>query len=249
MKRVAATLVLGTAVSACTTLLGLTPVPDVGGGDTGSADPMTDAQNEEALADSSGVSDSTTPDAGSDVTMDVGPVNLGDGGNLIPNPSCENGTSPWTTMAGTPLASSTAYVHTGDTASCWSYDRHDEEVIGEPVSYDGPLQHVGSLIVPGLLYRASAWVLWAPPVDAAPTAAYEPQTVKLTVKLVCGQATGYPYSQWAVDTPAETWVQVVMQPDISVPQGCDPLDVELYVEGPDLGLDVYVDEMTLLLLN
>jgi hypothetical protein len=256
MKRVAAALVLGASVSACTTLLGLTPVPDVNEGENSSAATMTYGQDDGAAADSSGDSGSSTLDAGGDGTLDVGPVNvgdgavnLGDGGNLIPNPSCEDGISPWTTLGGTPLASSTTYVHTGDTASCWSYDRHDEENIGEPASYDGPMQHIGSLVVPGLLYNASVWVLWSPPLDAGPNGNYELQTVKLTVKLVCGQAVGYPYSQWAVNTPAQTWVHVVMQPDISVPQGCDPLDVELYVEGPDLGLDLYVDEMTLTLVN
>lgn len=251
MKRVAAAIVLGAAVPACTTLLGLTPVPDVSEGGSSSADPTTDGQNDVALADSSGDSGSSTSDAGDAVTLDDGPVNFGDAGNLIQNPSCENGTSPWTTLGGTPLASSTAFVHTGDTASCWSYDRHDVEMIGEPVSYDGPLQDITSVVVPGHLYNASVWVLWAPPLDGASGGPYGPQTVKLTVRYTCGPQTtpNYPYSQWVTDTPQATWVQVVMQPDIVVPAGCDPLDIQLYVEGVDLGLDLYVDEMTLLFVQ
>lgn len=246
MKRIAAAIVPAAALSACTTLLGLTPVPDLG---DGGADMVTSG----LAADASGDSPSSPSDARGDGTLADGPVSSGDGGdggddggvNLIPNPSCENGTVPWTTLGGTPLAASTAFVHAGDTASCWSYDRHDEETIGEPESYDGPAQDVTSLVVPGHQYNASAWVLWAPPLDAALASAYEPQTVKLTVKETCGPTDLYPYSQWATDTPGETWVHVVMLPNIVVPVGCDPLDVELYVEGPDLGLDLYVDEMTL----
>lgn len=259
VKRVTAAIVLGSAVSACTTLLGLTPVPDLGEGGTGSADTMTDGPNDSTAADSSGDSGSSFSDAGADgtlgddapVSFDDTPVDFGDGGNLIQNPSCENGTSPWTTLGDTPLASSSKFVHSGDTASCWSYDRHDVETMGEPVSYDGPLQDITSVVVPGHLYNASVWVLWAPPLDAAPGGTYEPQTVKLTVRYTCGPQTmaNYPYSQWAVDTPEETWVHVVMQPDIVVPVGCEPLAIQLYVEGVDLGLDLYVDEMTLVLVN
>jgi hypothetical protein len=194
------------------------------------------------------------------------------GGNLIVNPSCEIGTIEWTTLSGSPLASSTTFVHTGDTASCLSYDRTDPEMLGETSgpSYDGPMQDITSVVVAGHTYTASAWVLWAPPdagdagdpsagsfdgaaamgsdasAEAGAGAGYGPQNVDITVRQTCAGTSTYTRLGTQQAVPQATWTQVVATTFLIVSPGCD---LQLYVEGPDVGLDLYVAEVTLSLLE
>lgn len=194
-------------------------------------------------------------------------------GNLIVNPSCEDGTYGWTTLASgsSLIASSTTYVHTGDTASCRDYDRMDEAAPPSLVSYDGPVQDITSVVVPGHSYTVSAWALWAPPLlpdagsgDASTgssdgaagsdgSTAIEPQNVYITAREVCSQngSENVMYDRFATasDVPEATWTLVQDSTLLMVPTGCSGLDIELYVEGPDIGLDLYVDEVTVLFVQ
>lgn len=220
-----------------------------------------------------------TPDAGSqDVSsppVESGPY-FGDGGNLIENPSCQDGIVDWSTLGATPLESSTTVVHSGDSTSCWSYGRTGG-------TYNGPQQDITTVVVPGHQYSVSAWVLWAVPgaadgglekgtTDAGDDDAYSSpssdgaadaasdasvgagsslmESVYITIKTTCGtsETVGYIRAASGTDLPEGTWTFVDGQATpFTVPTACS--DYALYVEGPDIGLDLYVDEVTLTFVN
>jgi len=280
---VASTAVLAAAAGACSWSLSYLdsapadadPHPDV-------VVPSTDASVSDA---DSGGSTTDASVGASEATVGNEASSLGDGGNLIQNPSCEDGTTDWSTLGQTPLESSTTFVHTGDSASCHAYDRVHEESSPALPSYDGPMQDITAVVVPGHQYSVSAWALWAPPLtpdagsdeteggssqgsDAASDGSlgvasdasadsgadagggYEAQNAYITVKETCGSATSYVRLASATNLPEESWTEVDQATSLlTVPVGCTPLDLQLYVEGPDVGLDLYVDEVTLLLVN
>lgn len=259
-------------------------------GDDPSIVPVSEASVGEAGArDSSTSRDASNP--ASDGPGDGNPSFGDDAGNLIQNPSCEDGITPWSTLGGTPLASSTTFVYPGDTASCYSFDRVHQEQSGDLSSYDGPMQDITAAVAAGHNYVASAWALWAPGRAASDAAADATggafiadgsshdgsaagastgggavadsgtsdedaadadveQDVYITVKEMCGSTTSYVRIASADDVPEATWTLVSgAAMELTVPTGCVPLDLELYVEGPDVGLDLYVDDVTLTLVN
>jgi len=276
---VASTALLAAAAGACSWSLNYLdsgpadtdPHPDV-------VVPSTDAASISDAA--SGGPNTDTAQGAAEAADNEASAALGDGGNLIQNPSCEDGTTDWSTLGQTPLESSTTFVHTGDTASCHAYDRVHEETSGTLPSYDGPMQDITAVVVPGHQYGVSAWALWAPPTapdsgsdeaeggpsqgsdgssDGAGGATdsgtdggggYEQQNAYITVKETCGSSTSYVRLASATNLPEETWTEVDQATSLlTVPVGCTPLDLQLYIEGPDVGLDLYVDEVTLQLVN
>jgi hypothetical protein len=254
------------------------------------ADAGSSGSSDLSSASSSSSSDPGTGDAGSSSSSSLSSSSssssssayLGDGGNLIVNPSCADGVLNWTTLSGTPVEESTVFVHApNDTSSCCAYDRIDPETSGATSgpSYDGPLQDITAVVVAGHSYAVSAWVLWALPgatpqgdagyvgdagdastgsadgaaatgsdasADAGADAGYGPQNVDIAVKSTCGATSTYTHYALATDVPAETWTQVVGTSLITPTAGCD---LQLYVEGADMGLNLYVDEVTLTLFQ
>lgn len=279
---VVSTAVLAAAAGACSWSL---TYLDSGPTDTDPHPDVVVSQGDASVSDGGAGGGNTDTNQGASEAAANEASSLGDGGNLIVNPSCEDGTTDWATLGQTPLESSTAFVHTGDTTSCHSYDRVHEETSGALPSYDGPMQDITAVVVPGHQYSVSAWALWAPPnageggpddneggasegSDGAPDAStdaasdasadsgtdggggYEQQNAYITVKETCGSSTSYVRLTSAANLPEEVWTEVNQSSSVlTVPVGCTPLDLQLYIEGPDVGLDLYVDEVTLLLVN
>jgi hypothetical protein len=231
-------------------------------GDAGESSDATvlDGPTTDAMVDA----DASTEGGGADTDVDAGPY-LGDGGNLIQNPSCENGTRYWSTLSGTPIAPSTTYVRPGEQDSCRSYDRVNPRGCNQPGSYDGPLQDISAVVVPGHTYTVSVWVLWAPPpsdggsVDAGAEAGaeagasdagttYPPQGADITMKQTCGTSVAYVPLGSVSNTPEAEWTLLSSNVGaLSGPTGCSTYVLQLYIEGPDPGLDLYTADATLLL--
>jgi hypothetical protein len=189
-------------------------------------------------------------------------------GNLIQNPSCENGVSPWFAFGGS-LESSTALVHPGNMHSCHSFNRTGNT----GSSFNGPAQEITSVLLPNANYSVSAYALWIPPnlipddggTDAAPgdagadggAADAGAQSVFITLKLDCTSNAvdaGIMPSSFiriaALNNPPEAqWAQVSAGQFSApaCPTGYTRV-VTLYLEGPAGGIDLFVDEVTLLAL-
>ena len=170
-------------------------------------------------------------------------ASVGEGSNLLLNPSCEDGTLAWSSLGDSPIQSSTRYVHSGDQHSCRVYDRTS--------TFNGPMQDITAIVVPGHQYAASAWAVWALAPDAgADSSTTGVQSLYLTVLQTCGTTTTYERLASATNAPAGQWTSLTSATAaLTVPTTCSPLDLQLYVEGPDAGLDLYADEVSLFANN
>jgi hypothetical protein len=259
------------------------------GTEGGTADRSVPPPMEDARADVASAPDDAAP-------AEVGAEVVTTGSNLINNPSCDQGTLDWATLSGSPIESSTTFVHAGDMHSCHAYDRTNVEMTGSLASYDGPLQDITSAVSAGHTYYFAVWALWSRPgalpdagadaspeagpeagpeasPEAAPVASHDggdassvrrdaaaadaaadasaetgatlgPQNVYVTVKEGCGTNMTYVRVGEVDNVPEERWTQVVA--NVSIPASCASGNLQLYVEGPDVGLDLYTDEATLL---
>jgi hypothetical protein len=232
--------------------------------------------------------------ADADADADAEAVEAGET-NLIKNPSCDNATANWVTLSGTPLESSTTFVHAGDMHSCHAYDRVNVEMSGSNASYDGPMQDITSAVALGHTYSVSVWALWVHPGtgsdagldggnveeggdsgdggargEAGDASAGRPDTsvdsggdasdasdggeagampgsenVYITVKETCGTTVTYNRVAEVDNLTEATWTQVSRANAVQVPATCASSSFQLYIEGPDVGLDLYTAEATL----
>jgi hypothetical protein len=223
-------------------------------------------------------------------------VNMGQTGNLLQNPSCENGVNPWFAFGGS-LESSTALVYTGIDAgtrhSCHSFNRTSGN---GGSSFNGPAQDVSQVLHAGSFYNVSAYALWIRPslipdgggMDAGSEAGSSDaagdgprdasvseggssggsssgggladagpgmQGIFITLKLDCTSnavdAATIPTNFIRIATANPNlqegqWTQVIMS-GFSGP-GCLPgytRMATLYIEGPNAGIDLFVDDVTL----
>lgn len=175
----------------------------------------------------------------------------GNGDNLLVNPDFEDGTDGWTTWNGT-LSTVAEPVHGGSAAGRVS-DRTD--------TWNGAVQDIYGVVEPGATYRVSAWVTVRDP-DAPevgmggasgmagaaglggmggelPTEPGLSEQVSISVKAICDGEDQYNGIAW-VDATQQSWAQLEgnwVAPD------CENLSsLELYVEGPAAGIDLYVDD-------
>jgi hypothetical protein len=171
------------------------------------------------------------PEGGVDATAPDADTRCEDGspvGNLVSNWSFECGITAWATEGGCDLESTSSVpAHSG------MYSAH---VYNRAAAYNGPLQDLSAVIRGGGTYSASAWGM-VPPQSSGTTT----QLIEMTATFQCigdpsptyvsvGQATAVPGA----------WVEVAGA--FTVPQ-CQFLDVGVYVNGPDPGIDLYVDDM------
>jgi hypothetical protein len=199
------------------------------GGELDSSEvPKADASEMADAADAEGASQV-------DATLDAAPM------NIIRNPGFELGVTPWTTFSdGTSVATldaSSTFVHSG------MYSGH---VSNRTKPFQGAVQEIHNLVIPGHTYQAVAWVLVGNPADAGPdAAAILPQPTQFTAAVTClvdgAQTTTYiPVGISSADS--STWMSV--SGALTVPI-CDLSMLEIYVEGPAPGLDMYVDDLSL----
>ncbi len=203
------------------------------------ADEPAPDQSEAGTGDEAPV-DMDATEAATDVTMppgdepDVQPV------NLISNPSFEEGISPWTTYSDgslmPTLTTTTAHAHTG------SYSGY---VTNRTQPFEGTVQDIGVLVVQGQTYNTDAWAMVGYPSDGGDAAVGGAQPVYLTVAVKClidGSSMAN-YTQLATGTATTSgWVHLVGQ--LTMPTCTTLIAVEIYVAGPAAGVDLYVDDMT-----
>jgi hypothetical protein len=170
-----------------------------------------------------------------DGDADAGPV------NLIQNPGFELGIIPWTTFSdgslSPTLAASTAHYHTG------SYSGF---VGARTQAYEGTVQEIGQSIVQGHTYMVTAWALVDVHADAGLDAgASSSQPVYATAAINClvdgSKVTNY--TQIATALANDTgWTRLF---GAFTPPACTLSSMELYVAGPAAGVDLYVDDVSL----
>lgn len=200
-----------------------------GGGPQDASD-AAPADETEVEPDAAGA-DGGELDAASDVIDEdggTGPV------NLIRNPGFELGTTPWTTFSdGTSVAmleASPAHAHSG------SFSGH---VSNRTKSYQGAVQEIHGLVMPGHTYQVSAWALLGSADDAG---LLGPQPTLFTAAVTClvdgGQMTNY-FTIGTSTANATSWTPIGGV--LTVPS-CSFVFLYLYVEGPAPGIDLYIDD-------
>ena len=185
------------------------------------------------------------------------PAEAGDGGplNLIQNPGFENGIPPWTTFSDgnlqPVLTTSSTYAHSGS-FSGWVSKRTQ--------SFEGPVQNIHQSVVQGQTYKVSAWAMVAYPeteggtdasfVDGGTDASSVPsESLLLTAAITClsdgSDVSNYPAIGAAVSN-AMNWVQI--SGNLTVPMCDNMIALDIYVEGPESGVDLYVDDVSVTVL-
>jgi hypothetical protein len=188
---------------------------DGGSGDDG----PTDSSAQDAL-------DSESPcDAGSPA------------GNIVANWSFECGVSPWTTLGNGILTTTTSVAHSGT---------HSGLVTGRVQNFNGPLQIIAGAATPGTAYVLDAWAMIAVPVPDASDADTATQTVKVTAAWQCLGDESESYLQVANPLTATPGTWVHLQGGFTSPT-CTTYTAQLgfYIEGPDPGIDLYVDDVAI----
>lgn len=166
--------------------------------------------------------------AGVDVYVDeVSVVPFTPGDNLLTDGGFESGITGWSSWNGSTLSASTAQVHEGS-QSLLATSRPDTNQFA--VSPD-----IGGLLTAGTTYTVSAWVYQ----DGAAA-----DTVRLASKVGCVAGDTYPWIHDNASVPAATWTQ--LSGNLDIPAGCDITEVLLFFEGTTPGVDVYVDEVSVL---
>jgi GH35 family endo-1,4-beta-xylanase len=163
------------------------------------------------------------PDAGIDLLVDDVSVRAPAVTNLIPDGAFETNVGSWFSWDGT-LSTTTALAHGGS-----------RSLVSTGRTGNGPVaRSLVGIVQPGKTYQVSFWVS----VGNAASA-----NVNLTRKFSCeGQDDSY---SWVVNPTAVTsgaWVQ--LSGTMTVPT-CTLTDALVYAEGPDAGVDLYVDDVTL----
>jgi hypothetical protein len=143
------------------------------------------------------------------------------GGNLLTNPGFEDGMTGWEAWGGQ-LSVVADPVHAGSSSGKAS-SRTD--------TWNGGARDILALVEAGKTYQASAWA----------TTSGSGQTVALTLKTVCGATEEY-LTLASSTTMVGTWTE--LSGTLTVPS-CSLQSLMLYVEGPSVGTDLFIDDMSL----
>jgi hypothetical protein len=188
--------------------------------------------------------DVSTLDDGGDSAGTDGATDDGDAGavNLIQNPGFELGILPWTTFSdgsrSPTLAVSMANAHSGAFSGF---------VGARTQPYEGTVQEIGQSIIQGHTYTATAWALIAVPADGGlDAAAGASQPAYVTAAINClvdgSKVTNYTEIAYAIANDS-AWTRLS---GTFTPPPCTLSSMELYVAGPAAGVDLYVDDVSLL---
>jgi hypothetical protein len=204
-----------------------------------------DAASSPDSASPDGSPDSTSPGSADVVTAEAEDQSAGTT-NLIQNPGFELGISPWSTFTdGTNMASiavSSMHAHSG-IYSGWVSNRTR--------IFQGTAQDIRLAAEQGHTYTASAWAMVGIPADAGDGAAVDAATptaesVDMTAAFTCmvdgAAVASYSRIGQATATTAG-WSQIAGV--FTVPT-CTMTALQVYVEGPDPGVDLFVDDVSVL---
>jgi hypothetical protein len=197
----------------------------------------------EASAALDGAADAATrtADAGAGAAdagaTDGSPCNVGSpAGNVIENWSFECGMAPWYAWDGGALTVASGIAHTGAASGLTS---------GRTATDLGPVQDVTAVVVPGRTFAASAWTTVGVLAGGVNPPA---QRVDMSLKFFCqgdllatfvdgGSTSGVLPGKWTLVSGT-----VALPPSCVLASGTK---AELTIEGPEAGIDLYVDDVTL----
>jgi hypothetical protein len=143
--------------------------------------------------------------------------------NILINPSFESGTNGWTARGGGSISSVTSPVPYDGTFCARAY--------GRTATWNGIQQDVMNKMVIGETYTVSGWVM---------TSTSASSNVKITFQQTDGAGTNY-YSAATGAASDSGWVQISGSFTLNVTGTLTGLLA--YVEGPDSGIDIYVDDI------
>ena len=160
-----------------------------------------------------------------------GSPQLGDGGaglNLLQDPSFAAGHVGWAQFGNAALADAPGEGRDG--SQCLAATSRTE-------TFAGPSIHLEPLVVPGQLYAVEAWVR---------TSASTTQTTSISLKTVCNGASDVYTPLASASAAAGEWI---LLDGSFTAETCTLDEYTLYIEGPEIGVDLYVDDVGLYLLQ
>ncbi|HEX5055606.1 MAG TPA: endo-1,4-beta-xylanase [Gammaproteobacteria bacterium] len=148
--------------------------------------------------------------------------------NLMSNGDFESGTTGWSSWNGSTVGASSAQVH-GGSQSLLSTARPDTNQFA--VS-----PNIGAALAAGTSYTVSAWVYQA---------GAGADLVRMVSKLACdGEADAYNWVESDAAVPANTWTE--LSGNLVVPADCTITEALFFFEGTTAGVDVYIDDVSVL---
>jgi hypothetical protein len=145
------------------------------------------------------------------------------GPNVISNPGFETGSSGWFAFGAGTVSSTTAQAHSGSSSGV---------ITGRTASWNGIATNLLGLVVPGASYEASLW---------ARIGGSASDQLALTAKITCAGASSQFVRVASATGSDNQWVQ--MSGVLAVPN-CTLTELTLYVEGPQAGVDIYIDDVS-----
>ncbi len=142
--------------------------------------------------------------------------------NLIPNASFENGVGGWTAWGGAAIEASTTYARTG-TRSALLYNRSG--------NWQGPVFDLRPLVIAGETYEISAW---------GRIEGLSADVMNITVKTVCSDGLENYHQVDSILADNMSWSE--LSGSLTLPD-CNLTEVSLYFDGPEAGVDVYLDDV------
>jgi hypothetical protein len=171
--------------------------------------------------------------------------------NLVSNPGFEQGTLGWSSFSDGSLmptiATSSTFVHTGTFAGY---------VTDRTQAFEGMVQEMGGIMLAGHTYAVSAWALFDIPDagagfgDAGPPPQMEPLDITAAERCLDDGATVTNYVNIVIiNKSPDTWTQLTSAYTVSgngvgMDPQCTLTGLELYVSGPAPGVDLYVDDVS-----
>jgi Carbohydrate binding domain len=158
-------------------------------------------------------------------------------GNIIQNPGFELGITPWGTFTDgnnvAILSVSSLYAHSGSFSGL---------VTSRTKSFQGTAQEIVQAVIQGHTYAVSAWAMIGP-ADGS-SAATQPVDVTAAVSCMVDGATAQNFIHVGSATASSSaWTEILGM--LAVPT-CTMTSLQIYVEGPAPGVDLYVDDFNAL---
>lgn len=148
----------------------------------------------------------------------------GDAPNIVGNSSFETGLDQWSMMGDGALQVAKDVAHSGYRSA---------KAVGRTANWQGPRYDVQGLVEAGRDYDVSVFTRLGNTNTGA--------NVNLTAQVTCaGEAAQFVWLGQAAAT-ATGWASIAGT--LQVPN-CDVQDIAVYAEGPDAGVDIYVDDFT-----
>ena len=198
------------------------------GGNSGNAG--SSGAGSSGSAGSGGNLDAGPGDAGNEASPDAASLDGGTLlGNLISNPDFELGVLPWTAYFGGTLSATTEQAHSG---------LQSAKLTGRTQgAYQGVHYDLTDLVTPGASYAVTAFARIA-------NGATNTATLKLTARIKCSTlADAYQPVRQLTGTDS-SWTDLSGTLVVPTSDVCDLVEILLYVEGPPINYDLYVDDVS-----